>query len=56
MLVHCVEALSRTPTAAALYGARRGADDPLAEVLAVLPDADPNPVFREALRRLGGTT
>ena len=55
VLVHCVEALSRTPTVAALYGARRGAQDPLAEVLAVLPDADPNPVFREALRRLGGT-
>ncbi|MGW0157841.1 ADP-ribosylglycohydrolase family protein [Mycobacterium sp. NPDC003323] len=55
VLVHCVEALSRTPTVAALYGARRGAADPLAEVLAVLPEADPNPVFREALRRLGGT-
>lgn len=54
VLVHCVEALSRTPTVAALYGARRGAADPLADVLAMLPDADPNPVFREALRRWGG--
>ncbi|HNM83178.1 MAG TPA: ADP-ribosylglycohydrolase family protein [Mycobacterium sp.] len=55
VLLHCVEAFSRTPTVAALYGARLrhvGADEALADVLAVLPDADPNPAFREALRRL----
>lgn len=52
VLVHCVEALSRTPTVAALYGMRRGADGALADVLAVLPNANPNPMFREAVRRL----
>ncbi len=56
VLVHCVEAYSRTPTVAALYGARRGVDDALQDVLAVLPDANPNPAFREALRRLGTRT
>ncbi len=53
VLVHCVEAYSRTPTVAALYGARRDVDDALQDVLAVLPDANPNPAFRDALRRLG---
>jgi protein-tyrosine phosphatase len=56
VLLHCVEAYSRTPTVAALYGARRlgiDAEQALSDVLAVLPDANPNPVFREALRRLG---
>lgn len=55
VLVHCVESYSRTPTVAALYGAQRsgvGAEQALANVLEVLPDANPNPVFREALRRL----
>ena len=56
VLVHCVESYSRTPTVAALYGAQScgiGAEQALADVLEVLPDANPNPVFREALRRLG---
>jgi len=56
VLVHCVEAYSRTPTVAALYGARlRNIDvaDALRDVLAALPHANPNPVFRDALRRLG---
>lgn len=56
VLVHCVESYSRTPTVAALYGAERsgvGAEQALADVLEALPDANPNPVFREALRRLG---
>lgn len=56
VLVHCVESYSRTPTVAALYGAQLpgvGAEQALADVLAVLPDANPNPVFRGALRRLG---
>lgn len=56
VLLHCVESYSRTPTVAALYGARLrgiGIDQALADVLVTLPDANPNPVFREALRRLG---
>ena len=55
MLIHCVQAQSRTPTIAALYGARlRGMSiaEALADVCAVLPNADPIPDFREALRRL----
>ncbi|OMC38966.1 ribosylglycohydrolase [Mycobacterium sp. GA-1841] len=56
VLLHCVESYSRTPTVAALYGARLqgiGTEEALRDVLTVLPDANPNPVFREALRRLG---
>jgi len=55
VLLHCVESYSRTPTVAALYGARLrgiGTEQALADVLTTLPDANPNPVFREALRRL----
>ncbi len=55
VLLHCVAAASRTPTVAALYGARRagiGIDQALNEVIAVLPDADPNPEFQAALQRL----
>ncbi len=55
VLLHCVESYSRTPTVAALYGAkvkRIGTEQALADVLMALPDANPNPVFREALRRL----
>lgn len=57
VLVHCVEACSRTPTVAALYGAFRqgtGVEAALRDVVAVLPDANPNPAFREALQRLQG--
>ncbi|MGV0656440.1 ADP-ribosylglycohydrolase family protein [Mycolicibacterium thermoresistibile] len=53
--LHCVHAYSRTPTIAALYGARRqgiGIERALDEVCAVLSDANPNPEFRDALRRL----
>jgi ADP-ribosyl-[dinitrogen reductase] hydrolase len=53
VLLHCVQAQSRTPTVAALYGARRNqvsTAQALAEVQAVLPDANPNPAFRAALR------
>ncbi|MGU3499458.1 ADP-ribosylglycohydrolase family protein [Mycobacterium sp. C31M] len=57
VLLHCVEALSRTPTVAALYGAGTvGMDESLRAVLAALPHADPNPAFRDALKRLGGTS
>jgi ADP-ribosyl-[dinitrogen reductase] hydrolase len=55
VLVHCFGAYSRTPTIGALYGTHaRGVDwqTALTEVLAVLPDADPNPAFRRALNRL----
>jgi ADP-ribosyl-[dinitrogen reductase] hydrolase len=55
VLIHCVQAESRTPTVGALYGARlRGIaiDDALAAVCGVLRDADPIPEFREALRRV----
>ena len=56
MLVHCVGAYSRTPTVGALYGARLrkvSVDDALRDVMAALPGANPNPAFREALRRIG---
>jgi ADP-ribosyl-[dinitrogen reductase] hydrolase len=56
VLVHCVGAYSRTPTVAALYGARLNnvsADAALRDITAVLPGAHPNPAFRAALRRLG---
>jgi ADP-ribosylglycohydrolase len=55
ILIHCVQAQSRTPTVATLYGARLrgiGIDEALAEVCAVLPGASPIREFREALRRL----
>ncbi|BBZ32989.1 ADP-ribosylglycohydrolase family protein [Mycolicibacterium confluentis] len=55
VFVHCAAAQSRTPTVAALYGARRqglSIDQALREVCAVLPLAEPNPDFRAALRRL----
>ena len=55
VLIHCVQAQSRTPTVATLYGARLrriAIDEALADVCAVLPTADPIPEFREALRRL----
>ena len=53
--LHCVQAASRTPTIAALYGARIAGistDEALWELSAVLPNTDPNPEFREALQRL----
>ncbi len=53
VLLHCVQAQSRTPTVAALYAARH-LDIPieraLAEVSAALPHARPNRAFRAALR------
>ncbi|KHO23005.1 ADP-ribosylglycohydrolase family protein [Mycolicibacterium setense] len=55
VLLHCVESYSRTPTVAALYGAHVagiGTEQALDEVLNALPEANPNPVFREALARL----
>ncbi|OBG78127.1 MULTISPECIES: ADP-ribosylglycohydrolase family protein [unclassified Mycobacterium] len=55
VFVHCVQAYSRTPTIAALYGARKqgvGTDQALDDVVAVLPGANPNAEFRATLRRL----
>lgn len=55
VLVHCVGAVSRTPTLGTLCGARLRnvtADEALRDVTAVLPEAYPNWAFREALRRL----
>jgi ADP-ribosylglycohydrolase len=55
VLIHCVQAQSRTPTVAVLYGIRlrgRGIAEALTDVCSVLPKGDPIPEFREALRRL----
>lgn len=59
VMLHCVQAQSRTPTVAALYGMRlRGvsADQALADVLAVMPAARPISDFRAALTRAGGAS
>ena len=56
VLLHCVQAQSRTPAVAALYGARltgRTPTEALADILGVLPNANPNTAFRAALERLG---
>ncbi|MEO6886090.1 MAG: ADP-ribosylglycohydrolase family protein [Jatrophihabitantaceae bacterium] len=53
VLVHCVQAHSRTPTIGALYGMRLRAvtaDVALADVLAALPQARPNRRFQRALQ------
>lgn len=53
VLLHCVRMESRTPTVAALYGAKlRGISgmEALAEVRSVLPSARPNAAFVEVLR------
>ncbi len=56
VLVHCVGAYSRTPTIAALYGARLrgvGWEQALGDVIGeALPGAHPNSAFRKALGRL----
>lgn len=55
VLLHCVQAHSRTPTVGALYATRHlgvPIDDALREVSAVLPMAHPNPAFVAALRRI----
>ena len=55
VLLHCVACQSRTPTVAALYGARKeGISGMLAlqDVTAVLPNAWPNSDFRKAIMRL----
>jgi ADP-ribosyl-[dinitrogen reductase] hydrolase len=55
VLMHCVACQSRTPTLAALYGARRqGMSGTLAlqQVASALPGAWPNDDFRNAIERL----
>ena len=55
VLLHCVQAQSRTPAVAALYGARltgRTPTEALADIVDVLPNARPNSGFRAALDRL----
>ena len=52
VLLHCVQAQSRTPTVAALYGARvtgTSGDEALKRVRQALPEAHPNPAFRNFL-------
>jgi len=54
LLLHCVEARSRTPVVAALCGMRRrpvASDHMVAELRQVLPQADPIADFRAALER-----
>jgi ADP-ribosyl-[dinitrogen reductase] hydrolase len=56
VLVHCVQAISRTPAVAAAYLARRlGVPglDALVRVERVMPQARPNAAFRSALERIG---
>jgi ADP-ribosyl-[dinitrogen reductase] hydrolase len=55
VLLHCVQAQSRTPAVAALYGAQltgRTPTDALADILQALPNANPNSALRAALHRL----
>jgi ADP-ribosyl-[dinitrogen reductase] hydrolase len=55
VLLHCVACQSRTPTVAALYGARRqgiSGDIALQALAELLPDAWPNSDFRRALQAL----
>jgi ADP-ribosylglycohydrolase len=55
VLLHCAACQSRTPTVAALYGARKlgtSGEAALREVSSVLPNAYPNSDFRLALQRL----
>lgn len=57
VFLHCAEARSRTPSVAALYGARQAgisADEAMEQVAAVLPLAEPKPFLGEAVRRLIG--
>ncbi|HEY5182649.1 MAG TPA: ADP-ribosylglycohydrolase family protein [Dermatophilaceae bacterium] len=56
VLLHCVQAQSRTPAVAALYGARltgRTPTEALADIAAVLRHAHPNAALQAALERLG---
>ena len=53
VLLHCVQAQSRTPTVAALYGARKNrvsTTQALTDIKVVLPNAYPNRAFQAALQ------
>jgi ADP-ribosyl-[dinitrogen reductase] hydrolase len=55
VLLHCVACQSRTPTVAAIYGARRqgtGGALALQDITEALPDAWPNGEFSRAIKRL----
>jgi protein-tyrosine phosphatase len=55
VLLHCVRAESRTPTVAALYGAKVAGKTPLEaleDVRRVLPGASPNPLFLRQLKEV----
>jgi ADP-ribosyl-[dinitrogen reductase] hydrolase len=55
VLLHCVACQSRTPTVAALYGARRqgiSGTQAMQDITKVLPDAWPNSDFWMAVHRL----
>jgi ADP-ribosyl-[dinitrogen reductase] hydrolase len=57
VLVHCVQAISRTPTVGALYAARHlgvPAEVALERIRAVLPKADPTAPFRALLHAASG--
>ena len=57
VLLHCVQAQSRTPSVAARYAVLTQQLHPqtaLDEVCAALPDADPQPALRTAVLHLGG--
>jgi protein-tyrosine phosphatase len=53
VLLHCVQAKSRTPTVAALYGARVAGISPmqaLADLQRMLPAVRPNALFMRVLK------
>lgn len=54
VMVHCVAAYSRTLTVRAIWARLPGAgmDEAVRDVQGVPSDANPNPAFREALRRI----
>ncbi|CAH0314376.1 hypothetical protein SRABI128_04626 [Microbacterium sp. Bi128] len=59
VLLHCVRAESRTPTVAALYGARAAEISPLRaleDLRYVLPEARPNGLFMEVLSNNTGAS
>jgi protein-tyrosine phosphatase len=57
VLLHCVAAHSRTPTAGIAYALLRGAplDEAMGAVCGTLPAAHPNSGFRDALKRLAAS-
>lgn len=59
VLLHCVQAQSRTPSVAARYAVLTRGQEPrraLKEVLAAIPAGNPKPALRDAVLALGGPT